>query len=117
MGDTKFKAGAARAPTAGRKAGTPNKKTKEFMLMLEEKGFDPGEAYVELYHKQMELFDLRRSKNPKNVSGAAEILSDAGVSLNNICQYVYPKKKAIEHSGEVGVKTFADFMAAAKGKK
>lgn len=117
MGDTKFKAGVARPANSGRKPGTPNKKTKEFMLMLEEKGFDPGEAYVELYHKQMELYELRRKKNPKNISGACAVLADAGISLNNICQYVYPKKKAIEHTGEVGVKTFADFMAAAKGKK
>lgn len=87
------------------------------MTMLEAKGFDPGEAYVNLYLEQMKLYELRRKTNRKNISGAATILAEAGVSLNNICQYVYPKKKAIEHTGEVGVKTFADFMAAAKGKK
>lgn len=85
--------------------------------MLEEKGFDPGETYVELFQKQMQLYEIRRKKSPHNISGAAALLSDASQSLNNICQYVYPRKKAIEHSGEVGVKTFADFMAAAKGHK
>lgn len=107
-----------RPPGAGRPKGTPNKKTKEFQLMLEEKGFDPGAAMVELYQKQMGLFEEFRKRNPnRNVPTAAGLLADASVTLNNICQYVYPKKKAIEHSGEVGVKTFADFMAAAKGGK
>lgn len=84
--------------------------------MLEEKGFDPGAALVELYQKQMGLFEDFRKRHPNRLTmEAGELLAKAGTTLNNICQYVYPKKKAIEHSGEVGVKTFADFMAAAKG--
>jgi competence protein ComGC len=116
MAKHKFKPGESGNPN-GRPKGSVSKKTKEFMLMLEEKGFDPGQAYVELFQKQMELYDIRREKNPANISGANEILSAASHTLNNICQFVYPRKKAIEHSGEVGVKTFADFMAAAKGHK
>ncbi len=100
----------------GRPKGSVNRKTQEFMTMLEQKGFDPGEAYVDLFFKQLELYNIRREKNPANISGASEILTAAGQTLNNICQFVYPKKKAIEHTGEVGVKTFADFIAASKGK-
>ncbi len=85
--------------------------------MLEANNFDPGQAYVNLFKEQMKLYELRRTKTPHNIAGASEILASASTSLNNICQYVYPKKKAIEHSGEVGVKTFADFMLAAKGNK
>lgn len=84
--------------------------------MLERHNFDPGEEYVLLYKEQMRIFHDRK-KNKRNQAGALEALSDAGHTLNNICQFVYPKKKAIEHTGEVGIKTFADFMAAAQGKK
>ena len=113
-----FKPGQSGNPK-GKAKGTPNKKTKEFMLMLEERGFDPGQAYVDLYFEQMKLFEeFRKLHKTRNLPTAAGFLADASVTLNNICQYVYPKKKAIEHSGEVGVKTFADFMAAAQaGKK
>ena len=110
MADTKFKPGQPRPAKAGRKPGTPNKKTLEFQAMLEANGFDPGAEYLRLYREQMRIFEHR--KRHRNAAGALEALTTAGVSLNNICQFVYPKKKAIEHTGEVGVKTFADFIAA-----
>jgi hypothetical protein len=101
-----------RPPGAGRKKGTPNKKSLEFQQILEAHNFNPGEALIHIYKEQMLIFDER--KKTKNKSGALEALSDAEKTVNDICQYVYPKKKAIEHSGELGVRTFADFMAAAK---
>ncbi len=118
-----FKPGEPRPANAGRKKGTPNKKTQEFMAMLENNNFDPGEEMVALFQKQMAIYEARMNqKNAKaigrpNLAGALVALGDASTTLNNICQYAYPKKKAIEHSGEVGVRTFADFMAAAKGHK
>lgn len=114
MAKHKFKPGESGNPK-GRAKGSVNKKTVEFMQMLEQKGFDPGAAYVELYQKQMRLYEEKRKQNPKHVATQASLLSQASVSLNNICQYVYPRKKAVEHTGEVGIKTFADFIAAAKG--
>ena len=114
MSDTKFKPGHSGNPK-GRGKGTPNKKTVEFMQMLEEKGFDPGAAYVELFQKQMQLYEEKRKQNPKHKISQGVLLNQASQTLNNICQYVYPRKKAVEHTGEVGVKTFADFMAASKG--
>lgn len=107
---TAFKPGQPRPANAGRKKGTPNKKTLEFQLLLQKHNFDPGEEFIYLYKEQMKIFEMR--KQNRNFSGALIALSDAGQSLNNICQYVYPKKKAVEHTGEVGVKTFADFIAA-----
>lgn len=112
-----FKPGQTKTPGSGRKAGVPNKKTAEFMLMLEEKGFDPGAAYVELFQEQMRMYNEVQKAKRRAPTAGQSILADASATLNNICQFVYPKKKAIEHSGEVGVKTFADFMALAKGKK
>lgn len=100
---------------AGRPKGTPNKKTVEFLQIMQEQDFVPGEEFIKLYRRQMKIYELRR-KN-KNIPGMVEVLSNASTTLNNICQYVYPKKKAVEHTGEVGVRTFSDFMAAAKGSK
>lgn len=87
------------------------------MTMLAEKGFDPGAAYIELFQKQMKLYDEKRKNFPHHIATQGALLSQASQSLNNICQYVYPRKKAIEHTGEVNMKSFADFMAAAKGHK
>lgn len=95
---------------AGRPKGTPNKKTLEFQQILADNNFSPGEELVYLYKEQMKIFEARKKRG--NLAGCLVALEDAQVTVNNICQYVYPKKKAIEHTGEVGVKTFADFIAA-----
>ena len=107
---TAFKPGTPKPASSGRKKGTPNKKTLEFQLILQNNNFEPGEEFIYLYREQMKIFQQR--KQDENLSGMLEALSYAAQTLNNICQYVYPKKKAIEHTGEIGVKTFADFMAA-----
>jgi hypothetical protein len=107
-----FKPGDKRPEGAGRKAGTPNKKTLEFQEILARNNFDPGQALVEIYQEQMKLFELMRKNRPYALTPASVLLEKAQTTVNNICQYVYPRKKAIEHTGEVGVKTFADFIAA-----
>ena len=99
-----------RPPGAGRPKGTPNKKTLEFQALLEKKNFSPGEALIKIFHEQMAIFEHR--KKMRNFTGALIALDNAQTTANNICQYVYPKKKAVEHTGEVGIKTFADFIAA-----
>ena len=92
----------------GRQKGTPNKKSLEFQEILAANNFSPAEAYLELYKRQMEIYNYRRKR--KNIAGMQTVLKDGAITLNNICQFVYPKKKAIEHTGEVGIKTFVDFM-------
>lgn len=108
MAKHKFKPGQSGNPN-GRPKGSANKKTLEFQAMLQANNFDPGQAYVEIYKEQMAIF--RKRKKAGNLEGSLVALGDAGTSVNNICQFVYPKKKAIEHSGEIGVRTFADFIA------
>jgi hypothetical protein len=110
MADTRFKPGQPRSPNAGRKAGTPNKKTQEFMAMLQQHNFDPGEELIYCYRRARAIFEFRKKKG--NLSGALQALEAAADIAGDIAQYTYPKKKAIEHSGEVGVKTFSDFIAA-----
>lgn len=110
MADTKFKAGQPRPANAGRKKGTPNKRTVEFLELLEKHDFAPGEEMIYCYREMIKLFNYRKVRG--NIAGAVDTLKKAEEILNDICQYVYPRKKAVEHSGEVGVKTFADFIAS-----
>lgn len=111
MADTKFKPGATRPAASGRKKGTPNKKTLEFQAILEGKNFSPGEELIYVYQEAKKLYQWR--KKNRNISGAMTCLDTMATTADKICQFVYPKKKAVEHTGEVGVKTFADFIALA----
>ena len=53
----------------------------------------------------------------KKYSAAIDALNAMIKIADNRAQFAYPKKRAIEHTGEIGVKTFADFVAAAHAKK
>lgn len=108
---TSFKPGQPRPPGAGRKKGTKNKKTVDFLLVLERNNFDPGEELIYVYNEAKSLYKMWRKK--KAYSSALDSLETMQSTADKICQFVYPKKKAVEHTGEVGIKTFADFVAAA----
>lgn len=99
----------------GRKKGVQNAKTREFMTMLQDNDFDPGEAQIRCFNEAMQIYNKR--KEHKMYATAFKSLSLAAQIANDISQFAYPKKKAIEHSGELGIKTFADFMADAEKKK
>ncbi len=68
--------------SGGRKKGTPNKKTKEIIDKLEELNCDPieGMASIARIAKTMGDFSL------------------AGSMYKELAQYVYPKRKAVEHT-------------------
>lgn len=75
--------GKPRPAGAGRKKGTPNKSTQDLMEICEQEGIEPFRAMVRLAAKEKDewkQFDL----------------------LKEIAQYLYPKRKAIEHSGKDG---------------
>ncbi len=99
--------------TGGRKAGTPNKTSQEFQLILEEYGICAGEALLTIYAEQMEIY--KAYKKQKNYDGMASVLRDASRTVGNMCEYTYPKMKAIEHVGEPA-KTFADFVFASHSR-
>lgn len=67
-----------KTPGSGRQPGTVNKKTELLMEKCERMGLDPFEALLQLA-KSTEL-DIRLS------------------ALKEICQYLYPKRKALEMS-------------------
>jgi hypothetical protein len=106
----KFKVGNPKPANSGRKKGTPNKKSFDFSEKLRELNFDPAAEMVWCY-KQLKSLAVLRSKKG-NLIGSITALQAAEKTANDISQYVFPKKKAIEHTGELGIKTFADFIAA-----
>ena len=76
----KFKVGDKRPENAGRKKGTPNKKTVELMEILG--SFNPAEKLMEIYNTTNDL-ELK-----------------AGI-CKDLLKYVYPQRKAVEIANEV----------------
>ena len=71
--------------TGGRTKGTPNKKTQLVQQQMEDLGFDPIESMIEICNQAM---------TDKNYALAGQMAKE-------LAQYVYPKRKAVEHtSGE-----------------
>ena len=67
--------------TGGRKSGTPNKKTIAVQEQMEQLGFDPIESMIEISNQAMV---------DKNYALAGQMAKE-------LAQYVYPKRKAVEH--------------------
>jgi hypothetical protein len=76
--------GEPKTPGSGRKAGTPNKRTQEVMERLDALGCDPLEGMARIAMDKSAALELR------------------GRMYAELAQYVYPKRKAIAHSGEGG---------------
>jgi len=67
--------------TGGRGKGTPNKKTLLVHEQMEQLGFDPIESMIEISKQAM----------------ADKNYALAGQMAKELAQYVYPKRKAVEH--------------------
>jgi hypothetical protein len=70
--------------TGGRVAGTPNRKTTEVAALLESLNCNPIEGMVSI------------AQNP---DASLELRSKI---FNDLARYIYPHRKAIEHTGEDG---------------
>lgn len=95
---------ATRKKTGGRKKGTPNKKTQIVMDILESMNCNPiynlalmamGEPIECLTYVNRETGEYVVDEIP----GTYEQIKDANKELAN---YVYPKRKAVEHTGQDG---------------
>ena len=78
----------------GRPTGTPNKRKAHLLAQLRK-------LYPE-YHPVLEMAKIAMEKGEDG-----EFVNDIHLRANmnkEIAQYVEPKRKAIEHSGEIGVK-------------
>ena len=68
--------------TGGRKAGTPNRKSREISELLESLGHNPIEAMVHIATDPEASLELRGRMN------------------SELAPYVYPKRKAVEVAGD-----------------
>ena len=66
-----------KTPGSGRKPGTPNKKTQTLMEICDQEGLDPFRA----------LLKLAKTAEKEEIALGA---------LKELCQYLYPKRKALE---------------------
>ncbi len=119
--------------TGGRKKGTPNKRTQEFIDVLERRKFSPADALVDIFRKASKQFHqydklvegvLEAARNgdgiePSQVRGLfdsdekIQYLEIARKVATDLMQYRFPKRKAIEHTGAGGeslAKSFIDLM-------
>ena len=74
--------GKPRPESSGRKKGTPNKNTRDLMAICESKGIDVFQSMVEL-------------------AIIAEDPATKFIRLSEIAKYLYPKRKEVEHSGQL----------------
>ena len=69
-------------PGSGRKKGTPNKMTQSVIDICAEMGFDPVRGLVQL-------------------ALTAEDESNRVTAHKELMKYIYPQRKAVEHSGTI----------------
>lgn len=86
-----------KTPGSGRQKGTPNRKTLSLIERCEDYGYDSFEEMIKAAMEETE---------PKERFRMA----------SEIAQYIYPKRKAIEHStdGEKGFKIVIEDYSSAK---
>lgn len=78
------KLGTPKALNSGRKKGTPNKSTLTLLQKCEAKGIDVFEAMLDIA-----------------IEGDLAVRFAA---LKEVAQYIYPKRKSLEHSGSIDPK-------------
>lgn len=78
--------GEPRTPGSGRQKGTANRFTQNLMEICKEKGLDVFEAMAEV------------ALNPENPNQFQ--------AMKELAQYLYPKRKSLEHSGELNTNPF-----------
>lgn len=109
-------AGRKKQKNSGRKKGTTNRRTRELLEILDQLGFEPlteiirvnREAWKE-YDRCSEIHDALQEnrfqlgmKSLVEETDAPKYLKLAESSAAEVMQYTFPKRKAVEHTGENG---------------
>lgn len=100
----------------GRKKGQPNKDRFNLAERAKELGVDPFEILLRFAAGDWKSLGYAFAEDPQSGKHTIDP-SVRSKAASEACQYLYPKKKSIEHSGEIGlpdhVKTAADWVAGA----
>lgn len=85
--------GSPKPPGSGRKAGAPNRTTADLRALMEEEvGCPVPLAMIKLAKRYMR-------QGEENCQ--PELIAIGGRLMGSVCDYAYPKLKAIEHSGKI----------------
>lgn len=126
--------GAANAPkTGGRRKGTPNKRTRELVAILDEHGYCPiadaiwvAAVAKKEYERSGEIYDAIQDERTKQdvrtplVDTAPDYLRIVQTSALGIAPYAFPKRKSIEFDGANAkdfITAFGELAKAALLKK
>jgi hypothetical protein len=107
-----------RPPGAGRKKGTPNKVTADIIQTLKDAGHEPAAEHIKLFKEALRVYKLKQKRRGNEWGGAGFL--DLAVKANgDLMKYVYPTRKAVEHTGANGgpieFKTYHDIVKALGG--
>lgn len=102
-----FQPGQPRPENAGRKKGTPNKKTQELRDLAEQLGVNPFQILLHFAAGDWQALgypDATVTKVTQNGVFTEDRISPElrSSSAREACKYLYPQLKAVEHSGPDG---------------
>lgn len=111
-----------RGPLPGAKYLNTRKLKFDVLETLRSKDFDPLEKIIWTYNEALALYEdaklgplkkngERGEVNPWVVQSHLAMLT--GIA-DKVAEYIYPKRKALEHTGENGEDLFKSFSAAVK---
>ena len=113
------KPGTPRPEGAGRRAGTPNKRTLDMVAKLEAAGLDSIAEIVWVIAEAKACYELVKNDptdkfDPK--PPYLKIISDNAMDLN---RFLYPTRKAVDHTsgGEKINVSFAEFVQSVLAEK
>lgn len=92
--------------SGGRKKGSPNKRPPEVQAILDGKGFSPVDKMIEIH-----ALAMKRFKDKRFYQSHTMYLSIALSSVQDLMQYAYPKRKAVEFKGDAA-ESMAESLAA-----
>lgn len=116
-----FYTGQPKAPKAGRKKGTLNKKTQDLMELTEKLNCNPFEVLLHFANGDYKALGYEETKT--KIAADGTVFQELTIapelrqkSAKDACEYLFPKRKAIEHTGANGEKLIGieDYLKSIK---
>jgi len=98
--------GKTKTKTGGRQKGTPNKRTQTLIERAEALGVDPFEVLLYVAKGDWKALGYKKGTVKAGQFGSYEVdlitLKDRMFAASDACQYIHPKRKAVELTGKGG---------------